>query len=125
MKVQPILFTLAFAISSSALAVEPVKSIPSSFQGTWNTKIANCKTHEGDGNLTLSSNEVAFYESDGLVKKVFVNSPLDIIVVAELSGEGDTWLSNIHLRLSPDKTSLIDVSNEKPLVRYRCPGHSR
>jgi hypothetical protein len=59
------------------------------------------------------------------VKKVIVNGPLDIVIVAEISGEGDTWQSDIHLRLSPDKNSLTDVSNERPLVRYRCPGPSR
>lgn len=125
MKIYPFLLSLAFAISNPALAVEQVKSIPSSFHGTWNTKIDDCKTHKGDGSLTLSNNKVTFYESDGTVKKVIVNNPLDIIVVTELSGEGYTWQSNVHLRLSADKTSLTDVSNDKRLVRYRCSGNAR
>lgn len=125
MKLNPIFFMLAFAISCRVDAVETVKSVPSAFHGTWNTKTEYCKTHKGDGNLKLSSNEVEFYESAGSVQNVTVNSPLDIIVAVELSGEGDTWLSNVHFRLSADNTSLVDISNDQPVVRLRCPEPSR
>lgn len=124
MKVRILLCTFAFSIASLALALDPAKSVPSSFHGKWSEKIDDCKQQESEGDLTLSSNKMAFYASGGSVKKVFVNNPLDIIVVANLSGEGETWLSNIHLRLSHDKTSLVDISYKEPFIRYRCLGHS-
>jgi len=55
---------------------------------------------------------------------VVTNGPREIMLIAELSGEGETWLGNSHFTLSADGNALPAVDHTgKPFVRYRC--HAR
>lgn len=42
-------------------------------------------------------------------------------LIAELSGEGERWLSLAHFRLSDDQKTLTDLTRDPETVRYRCP----
>lgn len=120
MNVKAILTTLLFSMSSLALAVDSVRTIPPAFHGKWSEKIEDC-TQDGEGNLTVSRKALAGYENYGTVKKVTVNGPLDIVVFAKNAGEGETWESTRRFRLSPDKKLLMDITYKEPNVLLRCP----
>jgi hypothetical protein len=107
-------------------AVGRVASIPRPFTGEWNAVLASCEGREGDGHVTLSAAQLSFYESVGSVSSVRVLGPLDIVVDAEMAGEGQTWLDHLHFRLSSDKRSLTVLGmGPQPWVLHRCPTPSR
>jgi hypothetical protein len=103
-----------------------VAAIPRPFTGEWNAVLASCEGREGDGHVTVSTTQLSFYESSGAVSAVRVLGPLDIVVDAEMAGEGETWLDHLHFRLSSDKRSLTVLGmGAQPWVLYRCPMPSR
>lgn len=113
--------TLCVLASGQVGAVGRVASIPRQFTGEWDTVLAACKSREGDDHLSLSTAQVWFYESIGPVQSLRVLGPLDIVVDAQMSGEGETWLAHYHFRLSRDKRSLSLLDEGQPVVYQRCP----
>jgi len=112
---------LCLLASGEVGAVGRVASVPRQFTGEWDTVLAACESREGDGHLTLSATQVWFYESIGPVQSVRVLGPLDIVVDAQMSGEGERWLAHYHFRLSRDKRSLRLLDEGQPVVHHRCP----
>lgn len=111
---------------SSAAAAERQGTIPARFQGEWNIKLEHCGTDQNDSRLKISADRLQFHESGGSVRAVVTKGKLELAVIAELSGEGETWLFYRHFRLSPDHTSLTDITgNDSAVVRYRCPKRSK
>jgi hypothetical protein len=119
-----LLFALAILAGGDAVAVQQVSEVPSGFHGYWEPDINLCGTARGDGRLTVSQNELHFHESIGPVKAVLIESPRDAIVIAQLRGEGESWLAQHHFRLSEDLNTLTLVLERGNVIRHRCPGKS-
>jgi hypothetical protein len=111
-------------ISANAAAVQQASRVPAGFHGYWEPDLKLCGTYGGDGRLVISANELHFYESIGPVRAVLVENPRDAIVIAQLRGEGETWLAHRHFRLSEDMNTLTDVLEHGNVIRHRCPGKS-
>lgn len=113
-------------IAGSAMAAEQQRTVPARFQGEWNENLEHCGTGLNDSRLRISADRIRFYESGGPILAVVTQGEFDLAVIAELSGEGQTWLSYTHFRLSADHTYLTNISdNESSLVRYHCPRGSQ
>jgi hypothetical protein len=109
-------------MAASATAAEQQRVIPARFQGEWNTNLENCGTDLNDSRLRISADHLQFHESGGTVRAVVTQGELDLALIAEMSGEGETWLFYRHFRLSPDETYMTDVTDKDlALMRYRCP----
>ncbi len=109
----------------AATAAERQDVVPSPFQGEWNANLEHCGTDLNDSPLKLSVDRIRFYESGGPIRAVVTQGELEVALIAELSGEGETWLSYWHFRLSADHTDLTDVTDDSEFVRYRCPRSSK
>lgn len=118
---------LALALASGSLAAaEQQKAVPARFQGEWNSDLEHCGTGLNDSRLRINSDRIRFYESGGPIRAVVTQGEFDLAVIAELSGEGQVWLSYRHFRLSADHTYLTDVTDDDSgMVRYRCPRASK
>lgn len=74
--------------------------------------------------LVIKSRHITYWGSAGPIKAVVTRGPREIMLIAELSGEGETWLGARHFTLSADGNALTSVDRaDKPFVRYRC--HTR
>ena len=118
---------LALVLASvPAAAAELHKAVPARFLGEWNSEVEHCGTGLNDSRLRISTNRIRFYESGGPIRAVVTQGEFDLAVIAELSGEGQVWLSYRHFRLSADHTYLIDVTDDETgMIRYRCPTASK
>ena len=104
------------------LAAEPVNSIPAQFLGEWNAVIADCGTGNNDSVLKIKANHISYWESDGPIKAVVVHGRYEVALIAELSGEGQTWLTTAQFKLSPGQDKLVSTTVPgSDFVRYRCP----
>ncbi len=114
-------FSLALACAGGASrAVEQGHGVPAAFVGEWNVHVARCGTSDGDGRLIIRPGRVEFYESAGPVVRVLVESPDQIVVIAQLQGEGQVMRSVRRWRLSSDRQLLIDEPGAGGLARHRC-----
>lgn len=96
--------------------------IPAAFQGEWNERVEDCGTGNNDSRLRISSREVRFYESGGRVRGAFLHGPYELIIVLDMSGEGQTWMASHHFILASDGSYLSAKSDDGSLfTRYRCP----
>ena len=117
---------IALLFAGSASAAEQQRAIPDRFLGEWNHNLKDCGTDRSDSRLRLTADRIRFHESGGPVRAVVTQGESDLALIVELSGEGSSWLSYEHFRLSADHTSLTDVTdNDSGLVRYRCPKSSK
>jgi len=112
--------------AGSVSAAEQQREIPARFLGEWNAKLKDCGTDRNDSRLRITADHIRFHESGGPVRAVVTQGEFDLALIEELSGEGSSWLSYTHFRLSADQTHLTDVTdNDSGLVRYRCPMNSK
>ena len=117
----------ALAANAALAAPAPVPrdvqfAMPPEFQGEWNEDRQHCGTGLNDSRLRITATTVRFYESGGPVKAVVRRGAFEIMFIAELSGEGQSWLAAHRLILSSDGSYIMVPSDEGPdLVRYRCP----
>lgn len=122
----PMMRTLAITlllVASPSLASDVVDTIPERFQGEWAGSVVECGALGNDSTLRLESDGISYWESFGVVKAVVARGSDEIALIAEFSGEGESWLGTLQVRLSPDGNSLIDehtVPGEE-VVRFRCP----
>ena len=124
--VYPLLLMLA-SLDSPAQAeprapvqAQTQQQIPRAYQGEWNMRVKDCGTSRNDSTLRLRPDSIAYFESTGPVKTA-VTRGKELVLVAELQGEGETRLHAAHFRLSRNGRTLTDVTSTPPLVRYRCP----
>jgi hypothetical protein len=111
-----------FLTSTSVTAADVLDGVPAQFSGEWNSVIAHCGTANNDSALRIERSHIYFWESDGPVLAVVAQGEYEIVLIVELSGEGQTWLSTAHFKLSPAKDKLIYASTPgEDHVRYRCP----
>lgn len=101
-------------------AAQPQQKIPRAWQGEWNMHVRDCGTARNDSLLRLQGNTITYFESTGPVRAAVARDQ-ELVLIAELKGEGETRLHPAHFLLARDGRTLTDVSSTPPLVRYRCP----
>lgn len=111
---------LLLLLASLDGAAQPQQKIPRAFQGEWNMQVRDCGTARNDSVLRLQGNQLAYFESTGPVRAA-VARERELVLIAELKGEGETRLHAAHFQLARDGRSLTDLRSTPPLVRYRCP----
>lgn len=111
------------AVSSFSLgAAERVDVVPARFLGEWSADIKSCGSDVDDFVLVIKPRHIAFWESSGPIKAVVANGPREIMLIAEVSGEGFIWLSNSHFTLSADGNALTAIDRtDNEFIRFRCP----
>ena len=110
--------------SPSPAPAAPVasKTIPSAFQGLWMPTAADCAAGIADTRVTISADQLLFFESSGPVTSVDVASDNDITVHAVISGEGEGPNDHaFHFVLSDDGETLTDVGSN--FARKKCPSN--
>ena len=112
---------LILLFTNTATCAVRQNTVPIRFVGEWNTNLQECGTDLNDSRLRISSNKIRFHESGGPIRAIVTQGDFELVLITELSGEGETWLASNHFRLSADHTYLTDVSNGSTMVRYRCP----
>lgn len=106
----------------AAGAAERQATVPARFQGAWSASPKPCGDETDDSRLVIEPARIRFYESGGAIAAVVTKGESDLALIAELSGEGETWLAYTHFRLSADGKTLTDVTDEStPMARHRCP----
>lgn len=126
---RPLAMSLAVSLAGSVASAASVPTpgdvqftMPAEFQGEWNGNLEHCRTGLNDSRLRIAATALEFYESGGPVKAVVRRGSFEIIVVAELSGEGQSWLASNHFILSSDSSYIISRgAGGSDLIRYRCP----
>ena len=121
--------TLVFAVALSGAATSPESDgalIPAQFRGEWNSKIEDCGTGNNDSRLVIRADELKFYESTGKVRAAFMRGPFETLIVADMTGEGATWLDSYKFILAGDGHYISAPSSDGTrFVRYRCPVKSK
>jgi len=117
---QAVVLALALAVSVPASSASDV-TVPTRFVGNWAGSPESCGSDADDLVLRLAPRHISYWESAGPIRAAVVRGD-EIALIAELSGEGETWLSAIKFELSPDGRMLIDRASVpgNEVVRYRC-----
>lgn len=106
----------------SLTARESEATVPDRFVGYWAGSQSSCGSDSDDLRLHISSRRIAYLESEGPILAVVVRGR-EIALIAELSGEGRTWLATAKFVTSAHSELLVDRTSVpgKKIVRYRCP----
>lgn len=122
--IYPLLLMLASVDSAAQdrgrVQTQARQEIPRTYQGEWNIRTKDCGSARNDSTLRLHGDSVSYFESSGPVRAA-VTRGRELVLVAELKGEGETRLHAAHFRLARNGRTLTDVMSTPPLVRYRCP----
>lgn len=118
-----------FIASALLLATQPlaagelVPSVPEAFLGHWAGSSSSCNSDTDDLRLHISSAHISYWESEGPILAVVVRGR-EVALIAELSGEGHTWLATAKFTISAHGELLGDRYSVpgKTVVRYKCPG---
>lgn len=123
--VYPLLLMLASLDGQAQprMQVQAQQQIPRAYQGEWNMHRKDCGTSRNDSTLRLRGDSVSYFESTGPVVSA-VTRGRELVLVAELQGEGETRLHAAHFQLARNGRTLTDVMSTPPLVRYRCPARN-
>lgn len=113
---------LTLLLPASLQAEAPTASIPVRFLGEWAASPQLCGSGTDDLALTITPNRVRYRESEGPVKAVVLRGNTEIAWIAELSGEGETWLATATLKLPKNGQELVDSTTvpEREIVRHKC-----
>lgn len=96
--------------------------VPKQFRGEWNAKLSDCGTGMNDSRLVIRAGYIEFYESEGEILAVVTRGANELGVIAELSGEGDSWLAYSQFKLSEDGQALVNGADEATASKLRrCP----
>lgn len=125
---RPVLTTLVLSTALLGPAAaqtagrQPV--VPQQFRGEWNATPRHCGTGLNDSRLVIGAGYIKFYESQGEIHAVVARGQNELALIAELSGEGDTWLHYSHFTLSEDGRTLTNNAGGASSMRLqRCPPH--
>jgi hypothetical protein len=115
------LIAVLLLLPATVTAADVVPAVPDQFVGEWNARLADCGTGENDSALRIRKKQIEYYESDGPIKAVVSRGRYEIALILELSGEGQTWITTEHFKLSPGGEKLTSVNQPGDgFVRYRC-----
>ncbi|APD48421.1 MULTISPECIES: hypothetical protein [Synechococcaceae] len=122
------LVAVAACTGSNASAAELQPVIPERFRGEWQDSRYPCDSpFNMETRLLLQAGTLSFFESGGPTVAVVTSGTSELALITAMAGEGQTWLGLRRFLLSPDQSSLSDVTyagwpdQNKPFVRKRCP----
>ncbi|WP_051240105.1 hypothetical protein [Arenimonas composti] len=113
---------LAALMTLPAQAHDAATTVPAAFVGRWAGSPAACADPGADDlRLDIAPDRIAFWESAGPLRAVVVRGD-QLALIAELSGEGETWLAARSFELAHDGRRLIDRASVpgEEIVRHRC-----
>jgi len=117
---------LLLLMPGSVIASKLTSAVPRQFLGEWNAVLADCGTGDNESALRIRKNEIAYYESHGPIKAIVSHGRYEVALILELSGEGETWITTEHFKLSPGGDKLTSVNQPGDgYIRYRCPSKSK
>lgn len=118
----------------AASTAEPVQGeaaqagIPEQLRGRWGLVPADCTSKKGDakGLLTVSADQLTFYEAVAKLEAVKVRAPDMIAATFDFNGEGHSWVLDVALSSPDDGRTLVrkDTGPEAApisLTYTRCP----
>ena len=116
-----VIATLSLPISTEVSSVST--AVPERFIGHWTSRLASCDSGTDDLVLRISAHHIQYWESDGPIRAVVERGGNELALIAELSGEEQTWLHTARFELSAEGDRLIDRTTipGEEVVRYRCP----
>jgi hypothetical protein len=84
-------------------------AIPESLHGRWGLAAGDCTSTRGDakGLLTISAEELRFYESRGVLGEIMEQTPTRIVADFAFTGEGMEWTRRMTLDVEQDGNVLI------------------
>jgi hypothetical protein len=94
----------------AASAAETRGTIPEQFHGVWAGSESDCALGFPESILTIGAKQVDFYASRSRVLSIAVDGEMELAVLLEASGEGESWLATWQFRLSPDGKELTDMT---------------
>lgn len=103
---------------SPAPAPVVAEGIPEAFRGIYDENEESCR-RPSEYRLTVGAGELRFHESIGTVRRVKVESPTRIEVLADYQGEGESWQNLRTLELDGKRLTISGEGTE--IVRLRCP----
>ena len=97
-------------------------TFPAALHGRWGLVPADCTSTRGDakGLVTISSDEVRFYESVAKPSKVVERTDSRIRGEFDFVGEGGTWTNHMIWSAAGDKLTRVDSEEDSRLVYTRC-----
>jgi hypothetical protein len=117
---------IAFAalLASSGHAQADGITVPERWRGLYAEDLGDCEARENFTTMDLIADRVTFYEHGGFIRATFDRGPFEILMVVDMAGEGQTWLSTLHFTASPDFSYIQAAGgseDEAKLTLYRCP----
>lgn len=105
-----------------AMADQQVASaaIPDPYHGIWDSPLGTCMPGS-ETLLTVSGNQVEFYESVGTVTALEDNGD-DINVTLAMSGEGETWEDTYVMVLEDGSLNMLQMGTNSGMERVVCAG---
>ncbi len=97
--------------------------IPDRFIGEWTGNPESCGLGTDDMQIRIGRSQITFWESEGPVLAAVVRGN-HLAIIAELSGEGETWLKTAQFEITADGNTLTDslsVPGEE-ILRHKCVG---
>ena len=103
-------------------AGNPVQAVPEQFLGSWGTSLADCGGKADEASLHIEAGRISYHGGSGPLRAVVVRGKKELAWVAELTGEGQTWLDASAFVLSADGNQLAQRSgmDGEPFIRVRC-----
>jgi len=91
--------TLPLPCLAAASDGEP--AVPEQLVGRWSSSSESCESETGDLTLRIVPDHVYHWKNDGPVRAVKVRGD-ETAPIAELSGEGETWLPTANFKVFND-----------------------
>lgn len=116
-------FAVSALILSMLIGAEAgAATVPERFLGRWATSAASCDSDADDLAIRIDAESIQFWESDGPVRAVVERGENELALIAELSGEGETWLAAMRFELSTegDRLTGTTAGSGQGIVRFRC-----
>lgn len=103
-------------------AGNPVQAVPEQFLGSWGTSLADCGGEADEASLHIEAGRISYHGGSGPLRAVVVHGKKEVAWVAELTGDGQTWLDASAFVLSADGDQLTQRSGTdgEPFIRVRC-----
>jgi hypothetical protein len=101
---------------------DPSGAIPAALQGRWGLTPADCEPGRSDnkGLLTISGNELKFYESRGVPGTSIEASSQGISGNFNFTGEGQTWSKYVSLKLQGSELLRTERNPAASYTYARC-----
>ena len=97
-------------------------TFPTALHGRWGLVPGDCTSGAGDtkGLVTISAEEVRFYESVARPTKVVERTDRVIRGEFDFTGEGMSWTNYMTWSASGDRLTRVDSEEDSRLVYTRC-----